>query len=162
VSRALCCALSAVLRPELHRLTYSLCSHRGSFTFAAQVLTLFTSFVAFLLTLRTNHSLSRLLEGRLAWGRCVLMTRNLSQLIHAYIYPVNPQLGLQCARHLSLFGWTLKARMRVEPDDDVIDAMLEKVDGDYVKLQRKRPVALLTRIRQVGKARRAKQAGRKR
>jgi putative membrane protein len=111
--------------------------------------TMFTTFVAFLLTLRTNHSLSRLLEGRLAWGRLVLMTRNLSQLIHAYVYPVNDQLALKAVRHLSLFGWTLKARMRVEPDDDVIDTMLTEEDARYVKNQRKRPVALLARIRQI-------------
>jgi predicted membrane chloride channel (bestrophin family) len=43
------------------------------------VVALLSSFVAFVLTLRTNHSLSRLLEGRLAWGRTVLLTRDLSQ-----------------------------------------------------------------------------------
>ena len=37
-------------------------------------LSLMSTFVAFLLTLRSNQGLSRLIEGRMAWGRAVLFT----------------------------------------------------------------------------------------
>ncbi|GMH80689.1 hypothetical protein TL16_g08654 [Triparma laevis f. inornata] len=53
------------------------------------------------------------------------------------------------ARHLSIFGWLLKCRMRDEDDSDVIQTMLSPTDARYVEKQRKHPVALITRIRQV-------------
>ena len=110
---------------------------------------MFSTFIALLLTLRTNQSISRLLEGRLAWGRCVLLTRDTSQLLSTYIYPLNTQNALKAARHLSIFGWLLKCRMRDEPDSDIITSMLKPLDANYVSRQRKHPVALITRIRQV-------------
>ena len=119
------------------------------FTIPLTPITLLSSFVAFLLTLRTNQSIARLMEGRLAWGRTVLLTRDTSQLLAAYIYPVNKAHGLLAARHLSLFGWLLKARLRDESDSDLINSMLPEQDAFFVNSSRKRPVALLSRIRQI-------------
>ena len=58
--------------------------------------------------------MSRLLEGRLAWGRTILLTRDTANLLTEYIYPVNKELGLLAIRHLSIFGYLLKSRLREE------------------------------------------------
>jgi hypothetical protein len=67
---------------------------KGNFSMPLTPITLLSSFVALLLTMRTNQSLSRILEGRLAWGRTVLLTRDTSQLLAAYVYPKNKVHGL--------------------------------------------------------------------
>jgi putative membrane protein len=116
-------------------------------------LTLLSSFVAALISLRSNQGLSRLNEGRLAFGKVVLYTRDMAQLIAVYIYPKDPVLGLKLARHVALFGWLLKNFLRGEAingtDLDIVTAMLDPADAAYVMRQRKKPVAVVTRLRQV-------------
>ena len=80
-------------------------------------LSLVSTFVAALLTLRSNQGLSRLNEARLAFGKVVLYTREMSQLIATVVYPRNPQLGLLAARHTSIFGWLLKDFLRNYDED---------------------------------------------
>ena len=112
-----------------------------------------STFLAFLLTLRSNQGLSRLDEGRRYWSKVVLYTREMSQLISAFIYPVDKQLGLMLARHVAIFGWLLKSELRFTPNDDVVDivnTMLpNEADATYVLSQRQRAVAVVSRIRQV-------------
>ena len=112
-------------------------------------ITTFTGFTTFLLTYRTNQSLSRLLEARLAWGRTVLLARDLSQLLAAHLTVKAPLLALTAARHLSLFGLLLKSRLRDEPDGEVIAAMLGKEDAFVVESSRKHPVAVVLKLHQV-------------
>jgi len=57
-------------------------------------LSLMSTFVAALLTLRSNQGLSRLNEARIAWGRNLLLTRDTAQLLATYIYPANTKAGL--------------------------------------------------------------------
>ena len=80
-------------------------------------LSLVSTFVAALLTLRSNQGLSRLNEGRLAFGKVVLYTREMAQLIATVVYPRNPQLALLAARHTSIFGWLLKDFLRNYDED---------------------------------------------
>ena len=116
-------------------------------------LSLLSSFVAALISLRSNQGLSRLNEGRYAFGKVVLYTRDMAQLVAVYIYPKDPVLGLKLARHLALFGWLLKDFLRGETmngtDLDIVTAMLDPADAAYVMRQRKKPVAVVTRLRQV-------------
>jgi predicted membrane chloride channel (bestrophin family) len=105
--------------------------------------------VTLLSTFRTNQSLARLLEARLAWGRTILLARDTAQLLNAHVYSSSPPLGLMAARHLCLFGFLLKARLRDEPDADLISALLPPADAAYVQSQRKHPVALLDRLYQI-------------
>jgi putative membrane protein len=116
-------------------------------------LTLLSSFVATLISLRSSQGLSRLNEGRYAFGKVVLYTRDMAQLVAVYIYPKDPVLGLKLARHLALFGWLLKNFLRDETingtDLDIVTAMLDPADAAYVMRQRKKPVAVVTRLRQV-------------
>lgn len=61
-------------------------------------LSLVSTFVAALLTFRSNQGLARLTEGRLAWGQAVLYTREMAMLVAAYIYPKDPIVGLQMGK----------------------------------------------------------------
>jgi len=112
-----------------------------------------STFLAFLLTLRSNQGLSRLDEARRDWSKVVFYTREMAQLISAFIYPVDKQLGLLLARHVALYGWLLKSQLRFtkrEAVQDIVRTMLpNKADSSYVLSQRQTPVAVVMRIRQV-------------
>jgi predicted membrane chloride channel (bestrophin family) len=118
-------------------------------------LSLVSTFVAALLTLRSNQGLDRLNMGRLSFGKAVLYTRDAASLIVTMIYPKNPQLALKLLRHVALYGWLLKGFLRgpeVNGDDqDIIRTMLRnnQEDIDYVLAQRKSPMAVVMRLRQV-------------
>jgi predicted membrane chloride channel (bestrophin family) len=78
------------------------------------------------------------------------VTRDTAQLLAAYVYPKDKNLGLKSARHLSIFAWLLKARLRDTDDTDVITTMLpSNTDKAFILSNRKRPAAIIARIRQV-------------
>jgi predicted membrane chloride channel (bestrophin family) len=111
-----------------------------------------STFLAFLLTLRSNQGLARLDEARRLWSKVILNTREMSNLIATFIYPVDKQLALMLGRHVAIFAWLLKSQLRVTKTDDVVDivrTMLPKKDADYILSQRQKPAAVITRIRQV-------------
>ena len=112
-----------------------------------------STFLAFLLTLRSNQGLSRLDEGRRIWSKVVLYTREMSQLISQFIYPADKQLGIMLARHVALFGWLLKSELRFTSEEDVADIVRTMLpnesDADFVLSQRQKANAVVTRIRQV-------------
>jgi len=113
-------------------------------------LSLVSTFVGFLLTLRSNQGLSRLGEGRELWGRMFIVTRDTAQLLATYVYSKDKKLGVNSARHLAIFAWLLKGLLRDTDDTDVVDIMLpSESDADFLKSQRKRPAACIARIRQV-------------
>ena len=134
-------------------------------------LSLVSTFVAALLTLRSNQGLSRLNEGRQAFGKVVLYTREMALMIAATIYPKDKALGLLAARHVAIFPWLMKGFLRGDKvngsDQDLIQTMLpSRINGDggssindqdnilspdaaYVLQQRKKPVAVVTRLRQI-------------
>ena len=113
-------------------------------------LALISTFVGALLTMRSNTGLARLAEGRVAWGTVVLHTREISQLLATKVYPHTPQLAILLTRHLSIFGWVLKAHIRGTQHNvaDIVRTMLPAVDAEYVLSQRKLPVAILYKLRQ--------------
>jgi putative membrane protein len=115
-------------------------------------LSLVSGFVGSLLALRSNQGLSRLMEARQSFGRVVFYTRDMSSIIRHFVYPKDPELGLKLARHLAIFSWLLKNFLRGTKmsgtDDDLIRTMLPKADADYVLRQRKKPVAVVMRLRQ--------------
>ena len=104
-------------------------------------LTLISSAVALLLTLRMNLSLLRLQESRLAWGRLVLHARETAGLAATYCAAAPAEA---ICRHLAVLGWCLKASLRAgEDDSDVVSTMLPPATAETVLAARKRPVALL-------------------
>lgn len=117
-------------------------------------LSLVSTFLAFLLTLRSNQGLQRLMDGKKAFSEMVLYTRDMASLITFNIYPRNPQVGLKLIRHVALFGWLLKGLMRGPKvngsDEDIIRTMLwpNAADADFILRQRKRPVAVISQLRQ--------------
>jgi putative membrane protein len=116
-------------------------------------LSLVSTFVFALETLRSNQGLSRLNEGRAVLGKVILYTRDMAQLVATAIYPKNQRLGLKLARHLALFSWLLKKHLRGEKvngtDEDIIRTMLNQHDAAYVLQQRKASMSVVTRLRQV-------------
>ena len=112
-------------------------------------LSLVSTFVAALQTLRSNQGLSRLKDARIAMGRMVLYTRDTALLFSTYVYPRDPRLGLKAARHLALFGWVLKSHLRETNNDDVVRCLLDAKDALYMCNQRKQPIAVIHRLRQI-------------
>lgn len=113
-------------------------------------LSLISGVVAALQTLRTNDSLRRLGEGRIALGDAMHLTRDSAHVFARYIYPKDQALGLMAARHLSLFCWLLKAHLRDQPEDKVLQTMLPCTsDRQYIDSQRNKPVAILSRLGQI-------------
>ena len=112
-----------------------------------------STFVAFLLTTRSNMGLSRLDEGRKAWSKVVLHTKEMAHLISAFIYPHDKQLALQLGREVSCFAWLLKSQLRFVPEEDIADIVntmiIDKRDARYILQQRQKPLAVVMRIRQV-------------
>ena len=112
-----------------------------------------SSFVAFLLTMRSNMGLSRIDEGRKIWSKVVLQTREMAHLISAFVYPSDKQIALMLARHIACFGWLLKSQLRFVTEEDIADivnTMLpNKEDAQYVMNHRQKPIAVVMRIRQV-------------
>lgn len=108
--------------------------------------------LALLLTLRANSSMSRLLEAREAWARMIVHSRNLANLIQIYLVPIAPQAGILAARHLSVLGWILKAKLRDEDDESQLQVLSTMLSGDdliWLSSQVNRPNAIVARIRQI-------------
>jgi hypothetical protein len=62
-----------------------------------------STFVAFLLTLRSNHALSRLYEARMLWSKVILNTREMGSLISSFIHPVDKQLAHACTSRVTIW-----------------------------------------------------------
>jgi hypothetical protein len=57
-------------------------------------LSIVSTFVAALQTLRSNQGLSRLRDARFAMAKAVMLTRDTALLFSTYIYPKDKELGL--------------------------------------------------------------------
>ena len=116
-------------------------------------LSLVSTFVFALETLRSNQGLSRLNEGRTTFGKHIYYARDMAGLIAASVYPKHKYLGLKMTRHVALYGWMIRRLVRGEPangtDEDMIRTMLSPPDADYLLRQRNAPVAIVARLRQV-------------
>ena len=115
-------------------------------------MSLVSTFVAALLTLRGNQGLSRLQEARRVIGQVCLHTREMSQLIGTGIFPHDEEMGLLAARHVTIFCWTLKAHLQGLTDENSIVATMlpNPTDAYYItNYMRKPPVAILMRLRQI-------------
>ena len=120
---------------------------------SSAVLSYLAAPLGLLLTLRTNQSMSRLLEARQAWGRLTLNTRSLASVAAVYLYPMNPRAAVLLVRHLAVLGWVLKAHVRgegIESDQPVLSTMLgEGEDYEWLIAQPRRTNAIVSRIRQI-------------
>jgi predicted membrane chloride channel (bestrophin family) len=114
-------------------------------------MSLVSTFVAALLTLRSNQGLSRLNEARNAFSQVIQHTRELGQLIGVSIMPYDSQLGLLAARHVSAFCWSLKGHVRGQASDEIVATLLPNpVDAQYISnYKRKPPAAIIMRLRQI-------------
>ncbi len=136
-----------------------------------------STFVAALLTLLSSQSLSRLSDCRSAFGKAILYTRDMAQVIvirvpqrqancHDYesvylflslllsvVYVILARifcLVLKCqVRHLALFVWLLKKRLRDTKAKGIVRTMLANTysqDADFIVQHRKTPVTVLSKL----------------
>ena len=116
-------------------------------------LSLVSTFVAALQTLRSNQAIARLRDGRIAMGSVVHITRDTSTLIATYFGNNDDRLKLKAARLLALFGWSLKQHLReTTTTNDVYEALLSshhEADARLIISDRKAPAAILRRLRQI-------------
>ena len=130
-------------------------------------LSLVSTFVAALLTLRTNQCLARLAEARVAMGQILTFTRQMAQLIASTVYPQDKQAALLAARHVALYTWLVRGQLKgldgsSKVDDDMICTMLPNdftssgssndtpsPSAAYVMAHRKKPMAVLAVLRQI-------------
>ena len=118
-------------------------------------MSLVSTFVAALLTLRGNQGLSRLAEARKAIAEVNVICREMAQLVScSAIYSKHPQLVLFALRHVALVSWTLKAHLQgtdIEPSDEIVTALLPNPeDSKYVIYYKQSPpIAMLQRLRQI-------------
>ncbi len=114
-------------------------------------MSLVSTFVAALLTMRSNQGLSRLNQARNAFAQVIQHTRELGQLIGVSILPYDSQMGLLAARHNAAFCWSLNAHVRGVSCDDITETLLPNpVDAQFVsKYKRKPPAAIIMRLRQI-------------
>ncbi|GMI35370.1 hypothetical protein TrCOL_g6348 [Triparma columacea] len=115
-----------------------------SFLLPLSAVSLTSSAVALLLTLRTNQSLARLAEAREGLGTLVAHSRDTAAILNAYLPKSSAVRG---CRPLSILGWVLKSQLRGEPCLDVTEAMLSSEESEYVQGQRKKWTGLLRIIR---------------
>ncbi|KAG7342070.1 bestrophin, RFP-TM, chloride channel [Nitzschia inconspicua] len=114
-------------------------------------MSLVSTFVAALLTMRSNQGLSRLNEARKAFAICVQHTRELGQLISVSVLPYDAQMGLLAARHNAAFCWNLNAHVLGTCSNEITGTLLPNpVDAQFVsRYQRKPPAAIIVRLRQI-------------
>eukprot|EP00977_Amphora_coffeiformis_P003146 scaffold586_cov155-Amphora_coffeaeformis.AAC.7 len=139
--------------------TVSMWAQRSSFAASfipsagsSAVLSYLAAPLGLLLTLRTNQSMSRLLEARQAWGRLTLHARSLASVAAVYLYPMNPRAAVLLVRYLATLGWVLKAHVRdegIESDRQVLSAMLEGDELDWILQQSPRTNAIMSRMRAI-------------
>ena len=113
-------------------------------------LTLISSALAMLLTLRTNQSLMRLHEARLALGRLVLHARVVAGILATRVSPLRPEAAFLAARLLCTVGWSLKAAMvsrgAERVDLAMLNLLLPPLEAAWISKQRKPAIAALDRI----------------
>jgi predicted membrane chloride channel (bestrophin family) len=114
-------------------------------------MSLVSTLVAALLTMRSNQGLSRLNDARKAFAQVVQHSRELGQLISVSVIPYDTQMGLLAARHNAAFCWSLNAHVQGTSSDDITDTLLPNpVDAQFVsRYQRKPPAAIIMRLRQI-------------
>lgn len=77
--------------------------------------------------------------------------RDTAQMIAAHMYKKDPELSILLLRHLSLFGWILKSKVRGGVDVDILRSiaktMLPEPYCSHVLSMRKKEIACVTQIR---------------
>lgn len=112
----------------------------------------FNAPIALLLTLRTNRSLDRLLEGRSQWGVTTKAVTSLAGMSQIYNNNKNDDTSsILMGRYLALYGWSMKGLFRGEDDTAVIQLLLPPREATWLLHEAPRstdrPTAILFRLR---------------
>lgn len=92
--------------------------------------------ISLLLALRTNTSLTRLLEARSSFGKMVRATKSLASLTATYIGPIHKEKALLLGRYLSIYGFAMKGLFRQEEDGPLVQAILPPNEADWMLKQK--------------------------
>ena len=110
-------------------------------------LTIVSSALVLLLTLRTNQALNRMMDARSAWGKAKNYSRMIAGCLATRVYPVNPSAALLGGRLLCSVGWSLRSSMLGEPvDQEALQMLLPPEEAAWVSKQRKPVLAVLDRL----------------
>jgi predicted membrane chloride channel (bestrophin family) len=122
-------------------------------------LTIVSSALVLLLTLRTNQALNRLMDARSAWGRSKNSLRLISSFLATRVYPVNPSAALLGGRLLCTVGWSLRsanlgkcdkhptAKSKVQlVDHEALQILLPPEEAAWLGKQHKPVLAALDRL----------------
>ena len=103
--------------------------------------------IGLLLVFRTDNAYRRLEEARRHWGRVTYLTREaVVKCAVSLEYPV----VCDVARYLCAYAWALRDKLRTSKRrDDILELLLDPDELRWVSTQRSRPLALLSRTRQV-------------
>lgn len=84
---------------------------------ASNALTAMTAPLALLLTLRTNQSISRLLESRMVWGRLIRRCGSMGGLLHEYVLPHDPAAAMEVSLRIQTNqpGRRMLSHLRLTP-----------------------------------------------
>jgi len=110
-------------------------------------LTIVSSAVVLLLTLRTNQSINRMLDARGAWGKVKNDSRMIAGNLATRVLPINPSAALLGGRLLCSVGWSLRAAMLGNKvDKEALEMLLPPEEAAWVGKQRKPALAALDRL----------------
>ena len=110
----------------------------------------FTAPISLLLALRTNRSLTRLLEARIMYGRMVRACGSLACLVANYVAPLDVSKAILMARYLSIYGWTVKGWCREEDAHHVCRVMLPYSEATWLEQSpADLPTSIIFRLRQL-------------
>ena len=103
--------------------------------------------IGLLLVFRTNNAYLRLAEAREQWGKLLMLLREITTKVSVCLpYDVT----CETCRYLCAFTWALRDKLREgELRDDVVNILLAGEEAAWVKTQRSRPLALLSRLRRL-------------
>ena len=116
-------------------------------------LSIVSSAVVLLLTLRTNQALNRMLEARSAWGRAKNYCRVIAGFVSTRVAPVNPSAAFLSGRLLCSVGWSLRSAMLSgKIDQEALDMLLPPEEAEWVGKQSKPALAALDRLSHILRA----------
>jgi len=108
--------------------------------------------IGLLLVFRNDAAYQRLAEARALMGKTILLGRELASGAVTYLprdadgHP--SEAAYTIVRLMAIFSWTFKARLREgETADDLVRAVLPKVEAAWLLRQRSPAVAIISRVR---------------
>lgn len=103
--------------------------------------------IGLLLVFRTNNAYRRLETARSEWGNLIHICREIATKCSATL---DWSVTCDVCRYLCVFAWTLRDKLRdADKRDDIIKKLLPSDEFEWLKVQRSRPLAVLSQLRRL-------------